>query len=734
MIEDRFPPDGSSTADGLPPEVLLDVLLEGVVVFDASWRMTYLNAVAARVIGRRREELLGRVLWDEYPQARGTLFGEAYLRAMAEGVSFTVETFLRQLGVWLEARMVPRGNNLVVIFRDVTARRQAEEAFEKSSARLSLLQAVTTKLSEAASAEEVVDVIMRGAMLAVGATGGAIGIPEPEGNMVRLVTSEGLSSELVRRYEFVPLGAEVPIARCFHSGEPEWLCSLADFEARYPQLVAEVRISPVQALTCLPMRAKDIVLGALLLSFAQPRTFDEADRGFMMALAHQGALALDRARLFDREQAARAEAESQVKEHVRARQELEVLASRLRFLAEASTLLVGSLDYTTTLESLTRLVVPELADWCSVYMLTEGGGVELLAVMHQDPSRVELAREMSRRQPIDLSAPGGVGKVLRTGQSEWMSVVPEEALIGAAREPELRPLLRSIGLRSVIYVPLLVRGRVLGALMMAQAESGRHYSEEDLRLAEELARRAALSVDNARLFREAQDAVRLRDEFLSIASHELKTPLTSLRLQLSLIERLMSEESRSKVRPKMETARRQVDRLASLVNMLLDVSRVATGRVILELSEVDLTHLVQESLERLLEVFEQAGCLVTFQAEGPVVGRWDALRLEQVVVNLLTNAAKYGQGQPIHIQVEATAERARLTVRDKGIGIGPEDLPRLFGRFERAVSVRHYGGLGLGLYISREIIEAHGGRVSVDSRLGEGSLFTVELPRGGPER
>ncbi|WP_084610995.1 ATP-binding protein [Archangium violaceum] len=732
MNRARMPSADSSTMDALLPEALLDVITEGVTVFDADGRFTYLNTVAERVLGASREQLLGRRVGEVFPDFRETPLGSAAQRALIERVSITVEAFYAPQDVWLEASMVPHGHHLVVLLRDVTARHLAEAAQEKSASRLSLLQEMTAKLSAAVSTEEVGAVLVRGAKEATGASLGWVGLVEPEGQALRMVASEGVPDELMRQYARLPLDAQLPLTRAFVSGESEWLGSIADFEARYPHLVEFVRASPSKAGAYVPMRAKDTSLGAITLAFLEPRVFDEADRGFMLALAHQGALAFDRARLFDRELLARAEAESHVTAQVRARRELEAVAWRQRFLSEASTLLAGSLDYTTTMESLARLVVPELADLCAVDMLTEEGRVEHLALAHAVPERLELAREVVRGNPIDLSSEHGAGRVLRTGQPEWVPDVSDAALATLDRPSRVMTMLRELGIRSFICVPLVARGRVLGCLSLLQTESNRHYAEADLRLAEELAHRAALNVDNARLYREAQEAIRLRDEFLSIASHELKTPLTSLRLQLSLLARLMGPEALERVGGKLEGAHRQVDRLTSLVSTLLDVSRIATRRISLELSEVDLVLAVREALERLREVFAQAGCDVTFQSWGPVVGRWDALRLDQVIVNLLTNAAKYGQGQPILVTVEADREQARLTVRDEGIGIAAEALPRLFGRFERAVSVRHYGGLGLGLYISRQIIEALGGRVSVDSRPGEGSTFTVELPRGGP--
>jgi signal transduction histidine kinase len=249
-------------------------------------------------------------------------------------------------------------------------------------------------------------------------------------------------------------------------------------------------------------------------------------------------------------------------------------------------------------------------------------------------------------------------------------------------------------------------------------------------MAEELARRVAGALENASLYRDAQSAVRMRDEFLSVASHELKTPLTSLKLQHGLIDRALTGEAREKVGPRLATAVRQVQRLAALVDNLLDVSRLSLGRLSLEPTEVDLGQAVRDAVERMEEVFSQAGCTVRVDVPGPLTGRWDSLRLDQVLVNLLTNAAKYGAGRPVAVEARAEGDEAvRLWVRDEGIGIDEKDLPRLFGRFERAVSDRHYGGLGLGLFISRQIVDAMGGSIEVESRPGVGSTFTVRLPR-----
>jgi signal transduction histidine kinase len=226
-------------------------------------------------------------------------------------------------------------------------------------------------------------------------------------------------------------------------------------------------------------------------------------------------------------------------------------------------------------------------------------------------------------------------------------------------------------------------------------------------------------------------AVRARDEFLAVAGHELKTPLAALVLQIQSLLRIAEkapDAPPARLAERLAKSEKQIHRLERLVNELLDVSRVSSGRLTLQLDDVDLVALVGEISERFAEPLSRAGCELEVHLPDKLVGRWDRMRLDQVMTNLLTNAMKYGPGKPVTVTVTQEAGSARISVRDRGIGVAEPDRARIFGRFERAVSERHYGGLGLGLWISRQIVEGLGGSIALDSRLGEGSTFTVELP------
>jgi PAS domain S-box-containing protein len=397
-----------------------------------------------------------------------------------------------------------------------------------------------------------------------------------------------------------------------------------------------------------------------------------------------------------------------------------------RFLAQAGGLLSSSLDYEVTLERVAHLAVPAYAEGCYVYLLGEGGTVRCVATSHAGPAPVEMPRELGTL-PLGVTA---VSRVIAAGVPELRthlastSQQPAEPVDGPAMPCELAA-------QSYLCVPLLVRGQVIGALSFVS--SARNYDAQDLALAQELARAAALAIDNARLYRESQNAIRLREEFLSIASHELKTPITALQLQVqSLLTGLVRSPegpTPERLRRALETVDRQVNRQTQLVNDLLDVSRISAGRLELHPEAVHLSALCREVSERFEPELTRTGSLLSMELSPEAIGFWDRLRLDQVVTNLLSNAVKYGRGNPIHLATEVTGDRVRLTVKDGGIGIAPESVSRLFNRFERAVSERNYGGFGLGLWIARQIVEAMGGRIFVASELAVGSTFTVELPR-----
>jgi PAS domain S-box-containing protein len=460
------------------------------------------------------------------------------------------------------------------------------------------------------------------------------------------------------------------------------------------------------------------VLGLIQLSDKFDGDFTDEDEAIVLQLAQMASVAVENARLY---------------------REAEAAQQRLAFLAEASTLLVSSLDYATTLSSVACLAVPFLADWCVVHVIEDDEAVRQLALAHTESLGSELA---GRLQSDDLASAQGahavIQQVLRTSRSAFFPEISRSADGLREFEDDLM-LLHELGLESLMVVPLVARGRTLGTMSFAWVNPERRYSVADLALAEDLAHRAALAMDNSRLYGEIQDAVRIRDEFLSTVSHDLKTPLTAIKGRAQLLRRRAGRNDDRSGKDWMTEGLVQIDttatRMSTLINELLDISRLQIGQPLeLDRHPVDLVQLVRQRAEEWRH--EDAGQhdIQVKTALLSLIGIWDVARLDRVLSNLLANALKFSpDGGIVTLRLtreeSAGEEWAVLDVIDQGIGIPAADLPHIFEPFTRAGNaVGQIAGTGLGLAGAQRIIEQHGGTIHVVSQEGVGSTFTLRLP------
>jgi predicted ATPase/signal transduction histidine kinase len=363
----------------------------------------------------------------------------------------------------------------------------------------------------------------------------------------------------------------------------------------------------------------------------------------------------------------------------------------VRFLANAGVQLSATLDDDVIHEKLAQVIVPSLADWCLVDVVDDATHGRRLAGAHVDPEKAALLRREIER------------------------------------DAESARLVASLGGRSVLTAPMVAHGRTLGTITCVRSTSGA-YGPADQTILAELAYRGALAIDNARLFQRATSAVQLREDFLSVASHELRTPLASLMLSVQALESGLVPTTPQSMGSVMGLIGRQSRRLSRLVDDLMDVSQIEANRIVIKRETVDLSALVREVVDGFGGESARAGSPVSVTIPDEIVGAWDRSRLAQVVSNLLSNAIKFGAGAPIEVSLDRRDGEVRLAVRDHGVGIDPGRMPFIFERFERGVSAQEYGGLGLGLYIVRSIVERLGGSVSCVSEPRSGSTFTVLLP------
>jgi PAS domain S-box-containing protein len=708
---------------------------------DLSGNYLTINRAGSEATGYTREEILGglnisRVIAPEHLEA-AKLMTESKLRDPASSTIYEVDIIARdgrRLTLEVSTRIAYEDGRPVAvegIARDVTervraaaererllrsaheARDEAEDALRQRQdveARLRTLVDASESLLGSPQTEVVLPAVLALSHRLVAADAYAIWRYLPSESVWVVVASSGLSEEYKNdRIDITtrtPSMTDAPLVVEDVFAEP----MLAERRELYER-------EGLRSMLTLPLRAHGEMLGTLVFYYREPRRFAETDVVVATALANLAASAVRTAELYD--------------EQRRLRHEAQAAERRASFLAEATTLLSSSLDYEKTLQAVAHAAVPWVADWCGVDILGEDGSVRRLAVAHVDPAKVEWARELAERYPYDPEDTRGVPAVLRTGKSELYEEIPDELLAAAARDEEHLRVMRDIGFRAAMVVPLAAHGRPFGVITFVTAESGRRYNATDLAFAEDLARRASLAVENARLYRQAREANRIKDEFLATLSHELRTPLTAILGWASMLKSGGFDEEAT--RRAVETIERNARAQRQIVEDVLDVSRIITGKLRLELRPVELRPLVQDSVETIRPAAEAKGVyLSTLLAPDAGVVSADPDRLQQVLWNLLSNSVKFTpRGGRVEVELRREGAQAVLRVSDTGEGIAPEFLPHVFERFRQADmgTTRQHGGLGLGLAIVRHLAELHGGTVEAESAgLGRGATFRLRLP------
>ena len=698
--------------------------------------------------------------------------------------------------------------------------RRAQRAAEAAAATARRLQQSAEALSSAMTPAEVLDAVLTQSVAAAEARAGLIALLTEDGRNLEILAQRGYSEQRLGDWQRFPLDIDYPLSYAVRTGEAVFIGSAEERIERFPAL-PEIT-EPTHALVCLPLVVEGRTIGGLTFSFGSDQVFDDDRRAMKITLARQAAQALERARLYG--------ALSQAEQ-------------RMSFLAEASRTLATSLDFEETLQAIPKLAVPRIADWSGVDVLDEDGTIRRVAVAHSDPKKLQRGWEISRRFPPQADETRGVAHVLRTGEAECFPEFPSELLEQAkARDPEMGAILEELGMHALICVPIRSRDRILGALTLVRAETGRPFTKADFDLSTALADRAGAAAENALLFREAErrgeaaralayvgdgvffvdrqsvvrywnhaarlitgvsleDAVghlaidvvpgwtlieehvmpvaataselarataipvgagkeerwlsvvavelgdgtvfamrdvteehaleQARSDFVATASHELRTPLAAVYGAVKTLRRDDLELDGSIANTFLEMIESETERLTAIVNQILLAGQLESGRVSLVERECDLRALVDGVVSAARMTAPESVDFEVEAANGAVTLHCDEDKLRQVLVNLVENAVKYSpDGGTVTVGLRAEKGRARIEVRDRGLGIPETDHARVFEKFTRLDPglSRGVGGTGLGLYIARELVERMGGEIEVDSAPGDGSTFVVELP------
>lgn len=403
------------------------------------------------------------------------------------------------------------------------------------------------------------------------------------------------------------------------------------------------------------------------------------------------------------------------------------------FMTQVKSHLMTSIEFEKVIDRIAEASIPFLADGC-MFDIVEGHEIRRISMRHRDPKKQDIMLELQAKYPPTIDSPQPTSRCIRTGQAEFLKFIDPEIVKNNTFDDKHAQLITSINFHSHISVPLIIRGKVIGALNLFVGDGRPSFDERDFTAFQELARHASLAVDNAQLYRDSKKAIQLRDDFISIASHELRTPITSLNLQLevltNLVESLPDENESVKMMHKFfGNTKNQLKRLTRLVDDMLDISRISTGKLSLNLKNVYMNQLILDLMDRFREQLHSQNIESKFIHPEDITLICDPERIDQVVTNFMTNAIRYGGKTPIHVYLEQDEDHVTIKVKDHGRGISKVDQERIFKRFERAHTEDDVNGLGLGLYINQQIVEEHKGKLSLISEPDQGATFIVQIPK-----
>ncbi len=726
---------------------------DAIITIDADSTILFANGAVSRIFGYTPADIIGQPVTMLMPPAMRPAHRRALAHYLATGKRALDWSGVALPGQHRDGHEIPLeisfgeftrdGVTYVTgVIRDVTERKRIQEALETERVRtrqaleqhretehqVMLLVEASRTLLASLTAEEALNSVLEIASRFIAADAYAIWRRLDDGDTWRAVASRGLSPQF-------------PQFTIGGSG--------SDLDGSLPAVIEDVASSGfvanrlsiyaregIVSLLIVPLRIRGVLDGTIAFYYRSRRHASTAEVRIAGALANLAASAIAMAQLYEQQERSRAQA--QQGEH------------RSRFIAEAATVLASSLDYETTLSAVARLAVPRFSDWCAVDMLNAEGGLERLAITHADPEKTEAARTLGQRYVPRPVEGHGVWHVVHSGSYEVINDIPDELLAATASSAEHLELLRAAGVKSYLCVPLVARGRALGAITFVQAESGRTFVQPEIDLALDLARRAAVAVDNAELYRTAEnrrseaektsDLLRQSNEdlqqFAYVSAHDLQEPLRMVATYVQLISRRYRGRLDQDADEYIGFAVEGATRMQALLADLLAYARL--GQPGTAFSETDMRVPVGDAIANLKLAIEESGTHIDVDPLPSAVV--DPYQITQLFQNLIGNAIKFrktglGDGQEslkpeapcVHISAVHRAGEWVFAVRDNGMGFEPAYASKIFVIFQR-LHGREYSGTGIGLAACKRIVERHGGRIWVESEPGRGSTFFFSIP------